>query len=311
MGDDVMAPNTSDRELYSIGRAASVVGISPATLRIWERRYGAPVPVRLPSGHRRYTDEQVRWLRRVAEAMARGVRPAAAIQADEAALDGMLEGGDDDERLRAEFDRWMRLARDFRGREVADALEQAWRAHGPKRFLFESCAPLITELGRAWADGRVEVRHEHHVTAHLDDLLRSLRRTLPPCGGGPVMILTTLPGEPHGLGVQMVSLLAAIDGVDVRELGTETPLPEIVAAAEETGAFALGLSVSLSSGGPTTDRTLAELRALLPAETRMVVGGGGARGARRGPRDIEYVDGLAGMDAWLLDFAARHARDNT
>ena len=38
-------------------------------MRIWERRYGRPEAVRLPSGHRRYTDAQVTWLRRVAEAL--------------------------------------------------------------------------------------------------------------------------------------------------------------------------------------------------------------------------------------------------
>ena len=41
-------------------------GIGRDTLRVWERRYGRPEPIRLPSGHRRYTAEQIRWLRRVA-----------------------------------------------------------------------------------------------------------------------------------------------------------------------------------------------------------------------------------------------------
>ena len=64
-----MTPDLIEQDLYSIGRAASVVGIAPATLRMWERRYGTPIPVRLPSGHRRYTGDQVRWLKRVTEAM--------------------------------------------------------------------------------------------------------------------------------------------------------------------------------------------------------------------------------------------------
>ena len=34
-------------------------GLSPATLRIWEQRYGFPRPERLPSGHRRYAGEEV------------------------------------------------------------------------------------------------------------------------------------------------------------------------------------------------------------------------------------------------------------
>ena len=58
-------PDTDDT--YSIGRAASVSGISCATLRMWERRYGRPVPVRLPSGHRRYTADQMRWPKGLAQ----------------------------------------------------------------------------------------------------------------------------------------------------------------------------------------------------------------------------------------------------
>ena len=37
-------------------------GLSPATLRIWEERYGFPRPERLPSGHRRYADTEVELL---------------------------------------------------------------------------------------------------------------------------------------------------------------------------------------------------------------------------------------------------------
>ena len=54
-------------ELYPIGTVADVTGVNPITLRAWERRYGKPRAVRLPSGHRRYTQDQVRWLRRIAE----------------------------------------------------------------------------------------------------------------------------------------------------------------------------------------------------------------------------------------------------
>lgn len=37
-------------------------GLSPATLRIWEQRYDFPRPERLPSGHRRYSAEEVERL---------------------------------------------------------------------------------------------------------------------------------------------------------------------------------------------------------------------------------------------------------
>jgi hypothetical protein len=76
--------------LYSVGGAARETGIAAETLRIWERRYGKPVPQRLPSGHRRFTHDQVVWLRRVADALARGVRASKAVNASHEELDAWL-----------------------------------------------------------------------------------------------------------------------------------------------------------------------------------------------------------------------------
>jgi hypothetical protein len=50
-----------------------------------------------------------------------------------------------------------------------------------------------------------------------------------------------------------------------------------------------------------TDRRLAELRRAVPARVRIAVGGTGARGARRGPRGLDYLDepGLQAFERWL------------
>ena len=81
----------AEADLFSIGDVAEASGVSPDTLRMWERRYGRPVPVRLPSGHRRYTGEQLTWLRRVAEALAHGHRPRTVVCASDDELESLLE----------------------------------------------------------------------------------------------------------------------------------------------------------------------------------------------------------------------------
>jgi DICT domain-containing protein len=48
----------TDAEL-TIGTLARRTGVSVSTIRAWERRYGFPVPRRLESGHRRYTERDV------------------------------------------------------------------------------------------------------------------------------------------------------------------------------------------------------------------------------------------------------------
>jgi DICT domain-containing protein len=55
-------------------------GVAAATLRMWEERHGFPVPARLPSGHRRYTEDQAEQVRLVAAAREAGLSLPAAIE---------------------------------------------------------------------------------------------------------------------------------------------------------------------------------------------------------------------------------------
>src|SRR3954451_9156617 len=58
---------------YSIAAVSKLAGVSCHALRVWERRYGFPVPERSASGHRRYAHDQVGTLRVLAK-MARSGR---------------------------------------------------------------------------------------------------------------------------------------------------------------------------------------------------------------------------------------------
>jgi DICT domain-containing protein len=66
--------------VLKIQHVAERAGISPATLRVWEERYGFPLPARLPSGHRRYTEDQADQVRAVLAAREAGMSLPAAIE---------------------------------------------------------------------------------------------------------------------------------------------------------------------------------------------------------------------------------------
>lgn len=63
----------------TIGDLAEQTGLSVATLRAWESRYGFPTPGRSPTGHRRYSQDDAGQVRRVIELRAAGMSLAAAI----------------------------------------------------------------------------------------------------------------------------------------------------------------------------------------------------------------------------------------
>src|SRR4051812_48948152 len=71
--DQLVEPPLTIREV------ARETGVSEGTLRMWETRYGFPVPKRLPSGHRRYTDDDVASVRQVARDREAGLSMKAAI----------------------------------------------------------------------------------------------------------------------------------------------------------------------------------------------------------------------------------------
>ena len=63
---------SAPRSIYVISVAAELTGMHPQTLRIYERR-GLLNPARTAGGNRRYTDEDIARLRRIAELATSGM----------------------------------------------------------------------------------------------------------------------------------------------------------------------------------------------------------------------------------------------
>jgi len=299
----------TDARPVSIGQVAQAAGISADTLRMWERRYGEPAPIRLPSGHRRYTQEHMRRMRRVAEAMALGHRPGRLLRASEAELDAILSVERKAPEPQPELRALLQLAQTMQSAELEAQLARQYERLGAQVFIERLLGPWLVAVGREWADGRLDVRHEHLLAETCEDFLRVRRLALPPTSSGPLVLMLTLPGEEHGLGLQMAALLMVLSGVRVQLLGCEVPLPDIRRAVEESGASAIAISVSLATGGVRTDRALAELRAALPRDVRIVVGGEGARGVRRGPRSLEYAQTPREIARWAARLKQGDAAD--
>jgi MerR family transcriptional regulator, light-induced transcriptional regulator len=68
-----------------IREVAERTGITAATIRMWEQRYGFPEPARTPSGYRQYTEEDVDALRRVSTLRDSGLSVPAALERARAA----------------------------------------------------------------------------------------------------------------------------------------------------------------------------------------------------------------------------------
>jgi methylmalonyl-CoA mutase cobalamin-binding subunit len=222
----------------------------------------------------------------VARAIARGYRASDVVPASDESLERLLGAAENASTSRrdetgAAPDRAMliRFVERFDGARLRHSLLRDWRRMGPLAWLEGRVAPLIEDVGDAWETGWLNVRHEHFLSDHVGGLLRTLRAPLEERASGPVVLLATLPGEAHGLGVQMAALGFALANCRTVVLGTEMPPEELISSARDLPARAVALSVSAYNAGQEMRRGIGALRRKLPPRIALVVGGAGAAAA--------------------------------
>lgn len=262
--------------LISISEAERRSGVPKDTLRVWERRYGFPTPHRDASGDRVYPLAQVEKLRLIRILLDAGGRPSKLVAQDLAALEAQLSRGGPAEHPGSDWsDTALGLlkSRDVDG--LHGLLVGALYAYGLERFVIDNVAPLTRAVGEAWVGGRLEVFEEHLFTELTVRVLRSaLDRVSRTGGGGPRVLLTTLSGEPHALGLLMAECLMTLAGARCVALGTETPTEDVARAALAHRADVVALSFSSMFGAAPARRELKRLRAALPDATEIWAGGG-------------------------------------
>jgi len=293
-----------------VRKVAEATGIDPATLRVWERRYGRPVPRRTPSGQRRYSADDVAYLRRVATALKAGHRAARVLGCDADELERLLAADEDNAAAAAERrlrERMLAATAALDEAAFFAVFDEASAERPLARLLDDVVGPFLSDLGAAWAAGRLEVRHEHFTSALVSGRLAerraadlAARQDAPPREGAPRVALTTPAGEEHGLGLAMVAAVLAERGVPHVLLGPDLPVDQIVRAARELSADAVALGTTLYSAGPALERTVRELRAELPPHVELMLGGSGAAGRKRRPRGVRTFESLAAF-AGALD----------
>ena len=283
-------------EMLSITDVERQTGIRPATLRMWEKRYGFPQPLRDRHGARVYPVGQVERLQAVKRLLDQGIRPGK-IFAEGAGPELHHPDASD---LPVEYAHIFRPLRDYRHAELHGHFQYRLLDLGLRRFVIEFLAPLCTEVGLAWSRGQLPVRSEHLFTQLTAALLHSKQAAVRASGDGrPKVVLATLTGESHTLGIMMAEAVMATYGAECIQLGGETPQAEVTAAALETAADIVALSFSSYFPSRQLLRTVAALRASLPASTALWLGGNGVPASASTLPGIECIGTLDAIGSAL------------
>jgi len=293
-------------DAHSISAVERDTGLSKDLLRMWERRYGFPQPLRDSHGERLYPAEQVTRLRLIKRLLDQGRRPGALMGLADDALSRMLDSqgaaGAGQSPLAAQV---IGLLRGHGGLELRAELNRALLKQGLQSFARETLAPLNVAIGEAWMRGEIEIAEEHLYTEQVQNVLRAAIGMQSNHGTLPRVLLTTLPEEQHALGLLMVEAVLVAEGASCISLGTQTPVPDIGIIAT-AGAFDI-VALSFSAAYPLRSAIegLRALRARLPSSLPLWAGGAGLKGRRP---DIGGVLVLDSLDACLAALCAWRER---
>ncbi len=229
--------------MFPVKATAELSGLTPETLRAWERRHAAVVPHRDAKGRRMYDVGMVERLTRLHRLVDRGhpIRDLAALDGE--ALDRLLEdsrqasyGG-----VESLPGRLLDAIADYQVDRFDHDLAVAVATLPVSVLVARVVSPLLREVGVRWADGRLAIAQERLVSSLLRARLLSVLNQTHRDGLARVLF-ATLPGEAHELGLLGAALHGYDAGMPVLYLGTELPPEELVRIAERLGAGALAIS---------------------------------------------------------------------
>lgn len=292
--------------LYPIRAVSRMTGLSVDTLRAWERRYEAVVPVRGERG-RVYSDADVERLKRLDELVRQGHPIGTIAGSTDAELERLLRGAgrhaprhEDPpvanlEPLATALDRY-----------DLDAIETTLNRYAvllpPRELVFSVILPLLQQIGARWEAGRLRPSHEHLVSAIVRSVLGGSLRSVARPTGPPRILFATPTGDHHELGLLCAALLAATAGHGALYLGANLPASDILHAADTSGAGVILLSLTAPGVVPRSEISALAAAAADreiwvggPAADQLVAAGNGA---------VRHIQVLADVVP-MLD---RHAR---
>ncbi|GGV31252.1 MerR family transcriptional regulator [Streptomyces spectabilis] len=297
-----------DGAAVTTGALARRLGVSPTTLRSWDRRYGLGPAVRADGRHRRWSRHDVAMVEDMCRLTATGVPPAEAARIAKRRGRGPAEGpatgvptppapppapvrgdraggglplGD----VRQESRGLARAAVRLDAPEVQNRLNALVREHGLTVTWDEVMVPTLRAVGRKWAssgDRYVEV--EHLLSWHISTTLRSVPLLVParPAVDAAPVLLACVPDEQHTLPLEALHAALGGRGVPTRMLGAAVPVEALLASVRRVGPVA----VVLWSQARST--------ASVPLAQHLTAMEWGVKGARRSPAVLTAGPGWAG-----------------
>jgi DNA-binding transcriptional MerR regulator len=261
-------------EKLTVAAVARRIGVAPATLRTWARRYGLGPSGHEAGEHRKYRPEDLAKLMMMRRLIVAGVTPA------EAAEQALAHKGD------INLEQIVKSVHDRS--DVVDAIVSAAQSldHNFVEALFrqeisqfgvidswhEVMVPVLIIVGDIWAQTGEGIEVEHLLSESITNVLRDFAREIKsPINPRPVL-LASVGEELHCLALHALNAALAEINIECQVMGARTPLSALSTVVTHSAPPAVFLWAQLAKNGdPIFFKNIPKVR---PAP-RVVLGGPG------------------------------------
>jgi DNA-binding transcriptional MerR regulator len=263
-----------DEELLTVAAVARRIGVAPATLRTWDRRYGLGPSSHEAGEHRRYCPNDLAQLTLMRRLIISGVAPAeAAVRAKAHSGSVSVENVIQDFEVREDVvDSLHRASKSLDKNFVETLLRKDISENGVIASWTEVIVPLLFLVGDEWAATGSGIEVEHMLSEIIKRLLREgVVEIKDPVNAQPVL-LASVGEELHCLALHALAAALAEKGIESFFLGARTPLEAISGMVKRAAPPAVFLWAQLEQN--SDPKFFNELPVVRPAP-RVIVGGPG------------------------------------
>jgi len=258
--------------LYNLKAVIKEVGLSPAVLRAWERRYGLLKPQRSPGGHRLYSRQDIEMLKWLVERQMEGLSISSAVEMwksqqsnyqdilrqFQATMPVVEASGTLIDQLR---NAWLAACMAFDDQSASRALDQVFAIAPPETICTEVLQKGLVQMGDYWYTGSASIQHEHFATVIAIRRINALMAAVTPPGREGRILVACPPGEGHSFVLLLIAYLLRRRGWNVVYLGSDVPLIGLEATIQSiTPILIISSAQTLSSAASL--RAMAETLAV-------------------------------------------------